>query len=146
MLGINWWNLLIASLLIINQHWWSWKKRQSQWSSPNSTLQMIQRLTRNKAAVSAVFDNTHHKHNLVLLNESEWEKLRIMETLLEPCLTQQNSWVEKGTFLVQLCYQRCAIYFVPWLCPMMTLLMWFGSRRLLLRIFNNVRKIAIYRG
>ena len=34
---------------------------------------------------SAVFDNPHHKHNLFLLNESEWEKLRIMETLLEPC-------------------------------------------------------------
>ena len=25
---------------------------------------------------------------------------------------QQNSWVEKGTFLVQLCYQQCVIYFV----------------------------------
>ena len=47
----------------------------------NSTLQMIQRLTRNKAAV---FDNPHHKHYLFLQNESEWEKLRIMETLLEP--------------------------------------------------------------
>ena len=46
---------------------------------------MIQQFIRNKAAVSAVFDNPHHKHNLFLLNESEWEKLRIMETLLEPC-------------------------------------------------------------
>ena len=36
----------------------------------NSTLQMIQRLIRNKAAV---FDNPHHKHNL--LNESESENL-----------------------------------------------------------------------
>ena len=33
-------------------------------------MQMIQRLIRNKAAV---FDNPHHKHNLFLLNESEWK-------------------------------------------------------------------------
>ena len=35
----------------------------------NSTLQMIQQLLRNKAVV---FDNPHHKHNLFLLNESDW--------------------------------------------------------------------------
>ena len=38
----------------------------------NSTLQMIQRLIRNKAAV---FDNPHHKHMMFLLNESEWDNL-----------------------------------------------------------------------
>ena len=84
------------------------------------------------------------RHNLFLLNESEWEKLRIMELALGalPLCNRTLGW-RKVHFLYS-----CATNDVPSIschdCLVMTLLMWFGSRRLLLRIFNNVRKIAIY--
>jgi len=51
----------------------------------NSTLQMIERLLRNKEPVIATLAAPSHKHSLNLLTEAEWEKLRTLKMLLEPC-------------------------------------------------------------
>jgi zinc finger BED domain-containing protein 1 (E3 SUMO-protein ligase ZBED1) len=50
----------------------------------NSTLQMIERLLQNKEAVLATLGERSHKHKLELPTESQWEKLRVLQTLLEP--------------------------------------------------------------
>ena len=49
----------------------------------NSTLEMVKRLVRNKAAVIATLDQQNHK--LAMLTAPEWDKLKNLETLLEPC-------------------------------------------------------------
>lgn len=78
----------------------------------NSFMQMIQRLVKNQTSVSAVFEDPHHKHNLFLQNESEWEKPWTMETFFEPYCHATE--ILGGKFLVQLFFQRYAILFVPW--------------------------------
>ncbi|XP_076864022.1 E3 SUMO-protein ligase ZBED1-like [Brachyhypopomus gauderio] len=49
----------------------------------NSTLAMISRLLKNQEAIKATL--SHQKHKLVMLTASEWDKLKKLETLLEPC-------------------------------------------------------------
>jgi len=51
----------------------------------NSTLQMVDRLICNKEPVVTTLTAPTHKHNLKLLNDAEWEKLRVLKMLLEPC-------------------------------------------------------------
>ncbi|XP_051810923.1 zinc finger BED domain-containing protein 4-like [Acanthochromis polyacanthus] len=62
-----------------------------QWKEPliqdvptrwNSTLEMINRLNRNQAAIKATLDQQSHK--LVMLTPQEWDKLQKLESLLEP--------------------------------------------------------------
>lgn len=50
----------------------------------NSTLLMIQRLVANKEPVLATLLNPDHRHNLQLLSDAEWDKLRVIQALLEP--------------------------------------------------------------
>jgi len=50
----------------------------------NSTLQMFEQLLENEEAVLATLGQPSHKHKLELLADSEWEKLRVFQTLLEP--------------------------------------------------------------
>ncbi|XP_051797253.1 E3 SUMO-protein ligase ZBED1-like [Acanthochromis polyacanthus] len=49
----------------------------------NSTLEMVQRLSRNQAAIKATLSQQQHK--LVMLTRAEWDKIHKLETLLEPC-------------------------------------------------------------
>ncbi|KAL1262297.1 hypothetical protein QQF64_007562 [Cirrhinus molitorella] len=49
----------------------------------NSSLEMITRLLRNEEAVKATL--AQQKHKLVMLTATEWEKLRKLQMLLEPC-------------------------------------------------------------
>ena len=51
----------------------------------NSTLLMIQRIVDNKEPVLALLADPQHKHSLALPKEADWEKLRILQSLLEPC-------------------------------------------------------------
>jgi len=51
----------------------------------NSNLQMIERFIRNKEPVLATLASPLHKHKLQLPTESEWDKLRRVQSLLEPC-------------------------------------------------------------
>ncbi|KII62315.1 hypothetical protein RF11_05413 [Thelohanellus kitauei] len=49
----------------------------------NSTLQIIERLTRNNEAVIATLNSSIHKYSFTLLTDAGLENLRIMELLLE---------------------------------------------------------------
>ncbi|KAL6473698.1 hypothetical protein MHYP_G00172590 [Metynnis hypsauchen] len=46
-------------------------------------LAMISRLLKNQEVIKATL--SHQKHKLVMLTASEWDKLKKLETLLEPC-------------------------------------------------------------
>ena len=50
----------------------------------NSTLLMIQRIVDNKEPVLATLSDPQHKHSLALPKEADWEKRRILQSLLEP--------------------------------------------------------------
>ncbi|KAL7888688.1 hypothetical protein AOLI_G00036620 [Acnodon oligacanthus] len=49
----------------------------------NSTLAMVSRLLKNQEAIKATL--SQQKHKLVMLTASELDKLKKLETLLEPC-------------------------------------------------------------
>ena len=51
----------------------------------NSTLQMVERLLRNKESVITTLAAPNHTHHLNLLSESEWDKLHTLKMLLHPC-------------------------------------------------------------
>ncbi|XP_071754854.1 E3 SUMO-protein ligase ZBED1-like, partial [Centroberyx gerrardi] len=51
----------------------------------NSTLSMITRLQRNKDALRAKLDLHQQRSTPVMLNNAEFEKIKKLETLIEPC-------------------------------------------------------------
>lgn len=75
----------------------------------NSTLQMIERLVANKDPVLAVLQHPDHKHQLAILTDGEWEKLRVVQSLLEPCryateMLGGEQYVSCSVVLPMLCY------------------------------------------
>ena len=46
---------------------------------------MIQRLVRNKEPVMAVLSDAQHKHQLALMSDADWKKLRVLQMVLDPC-------------------------------------------------------------
>jgi len=43
------------------------------------------RLVRNKEPVTAVLSDAQHKHQLALMSDADWEKLRVLQMVLDPC-------------------------------------------------------------
>jgi zinc finger BED domain-containing protein 1 (E3 SUMO-protein ligase ZBED1) len=75
----------------------------------NSSLHMIQRLLKNKEAVLKTLEQPGHKHNLTLPTEREWEKLRFIEKVLNPCryateLLGGDQYVSSSMILPTLCH------------------------------------------
>ncbi len=51
----------------------------------NSILAMLERLLKHKEAILATLDEPTHKHKLARPTDAEWEKLRAVSQLLQPC-------------------------------------------------------------
>ena len=75
----------------------------------NSTLQMIERLLVNREAIVATLTDPEHKHKLTLLTDAEWEKLRLLQTLRDPCryatmLLGGETYVSCSVILPTICH------------------------------------------
>ena len=80
----------------------------------NSTLQLIERLLSNKGPVLATLSQPGHKHSLSIPSDAEFEKLRILQSLLDPFrfVTEQlggERYVSCSVVLPAVCHLRRAM-------------------------------------